>query len=171
MRATLASMSPRWERTAAPPPAGEAFFLDTVVRPHRSLSLTAFRVLLLGMIAINLVVGIVFWSHGAFPVTGFMGLDVLALYIAFRMNYRAAKVFERVRIEHEVIYVERREANGDSVHWVASPVWAKAVADARGVVIRSGGVLLRIAAFLSPEERVDLAQKLDDALWRAKRGY
>lgn len=165
-------MSPKWERVPAAPAQTDAkLFLDAVLRPHRSLSLGAFKVMLAVVIVFNVVVATVFWLRGAFPVAGFAGLDVLALGIAFRVNYNAAKAEEHVRIDRERIHVERRRANGAVDHWVASPVWAKAVIDGLGVSIRTGGRALRVAAFLSPDERAAFARQLDDALWHAKRGF
>lgn len=164
-------MSPRWERIAAPPPATDApLVADLVLRPHRSLSRQAFKLMLIAVIAVNLAVAIVFLAHKAFPVAGFCGLDVLALWIAFQINYRAAKAEEHIRIDAEQIHVERRNADGVSAHWVASPVWARASADALGVSIRTGGGALRVGSFLSPAERIGVLKTLDDALWRAKRG-
>ena len=39
---------------------------------------------------ISFVGGMVFLIAGAWPVVGFLGLDVLLVYWAFRANYRAA---------------------------------------------------------------------------------
>lgn len=165
-------MIPRWERTAAAPPLEDgALFMDAVLRPHRSLSLSAFRLMLVAVIAINAVVALVFIAQGAFPVAGFLGLDVLALWIAFRVNYRAGRAEERVRVAASQVHFERRDPKGASAHWVLNPVWARVAHDDRGVLIRSGGGTLRIAAFLPPDERAEFAQALSAALWRAKRGY
>ena len=164
-------MSPRWERIATPPPAtGAKLVLDTVLRPHRSLSADAFKYMLIAMVVVNLAVAVTFWAHGAYPVAGFAGLDVLALWIAFRVNNRAARAEERVRIDVEQIHVERRNANGSVVHWVVSPLWARAANDSLGVWIRTGGAALRVGSFLSPVEKAQFFEVLDDALWRAKRG-
>lgn len=165
-------MIPRWERIAAPPPLEvEALFMDAVLRPHRSLSAPAFKLMLIAVIAINLVIALVFIAQGAFPVAGFLGLDVLALWIAFRVNYRAGRAEERVRIAANQIHFERCDLKGASAHWVLNPVWAQVARDDRGVLIRSGGGALRLAAFLPPDERAEFAEALSAALWRAKRGH
>lgn len=165
-------MIPRWERVAGPPPIeDEALFMDAVLRPNRSLSLSAFKLMLIAVIAINAIVALVFIAQGAFPVAGFLGLDVLALWIAFRVNYRAGRAEERVRIGARQIHLERRDPRGASTHWVLNPVWAQVAHDDRGVLIRSGRGALRLAAFLSPDERAAFAEALSAALWRAKRGY
>jgi uncharacterized membrane protein len=45
-----------------------------------------------------LITGTFFLLIGAWPVFGFFGLDILMLYMAFRLNYRAAKRYELVEI-------------------------------------------------------------------------
>ena len=146
-------------------------FMDAVLRPHRSFSLAAFRLMLAGVIAVNLVVALVFLAHGAYPVAGFLGLDVLALWIAFRLNYRAARAEERLRLAADKLHLERRSADGATRHWVLNPVWARVSQDSLGVAISSGGGAMRVATFLSPAERGEFAVALRAALFRAKRGY
>ncbi len=142
--------------------------MDAELRPNRSLSYKAFRIMFIAVIAVNVVVAAVFVAQGAYPVAGFLGLDVLALYIAFRLNYRSGQALERVRIAPELVHVERRDPKGVSVHWGANPLWARVSADERSVLIRSGKLQLRVGGFLSPRERSEFTQALDDALWRAK---
>jgi uncharacterized membrane protein len=164
-------MSPRWERLAAPAPlVGAQLFMDAVLRPHRSLSLAAFKLMLGVVIAINVAIAAVFWLQGAYPVAGFLGLDVLALWIAFRMNYRAARMEERVRVGAEGIEVSRCDPKGRSQYWLAHPLWARVAEEATAVAIRSGKATMRVGAFLSPPERAAFARALNDALWRARRG-
>lgn len=165
-------MAPQWERMDGPPEIEAPVFLDTVLRPHRSLSLTAFKLMLGVVIAINLIVSIVFIAHGAYPVAGFLGLDVLALWIAFRVNYRAAKAEERVRVAPAQMHLARSDPNGATKHWVLNPIWAQVSQEDRaGVKIRSGRDAMRVGAFLPPVEQRRFAVALREALFRAKRGY
>jgi uncharacterized membrane protein len=162
-------MTPRWERTPAPPEFEGDLFMDAELRPHRSLSLTAFQLMLVVVVAANAAVGVFFWVQGAFPVAGFLGLDVLALWLAFRFNYRAAQRVERVRVSKHQVYVLSSDPDGER-HWVLNPVWARVARDGPGVLIRAGKGQLRIGAFLSPKECQTFAAALDGALFRAKRG-
>ncbi|MDX2274248.1 MAG: DUF2244 domain-containing protein [Hyphomonadaceae bacterium] len=164
-------MAPRWERTDNPPELEAPVFLDTVLRPHRSLSAAAFKLMLGAVIAINLVVAIVFVAQGAYPVAGFLGLDVLALWLAFHLNYRAARAQERVQVARAQVQLTRSDPKGASKHWVLNPIWAQIRQDAAGVAIRSGGGEMRVGAFLPPDERGRFAAALREALFRAKRGY
>ncbi|MES1157249.1 MAG: DUF2244 domain-containing protein [Alphaproteobacteria bacterium] len=163
-------MGPHWERTADPPHDEAPLYLDTVLQARRSFSLKAFKLMLIAVVIVNAAVASYFIAHHAFPVAGFMGLDVVGLWLAFHLNYQAAKAQERVRVAREHLHVARRTPKGAETHWVVSPLWARVAEDSLGVTIRSGGGGLRVAAFLSPKERAQFARVLDDALWRAKRG-
>jgi uncharacterized membrane protein len=163
-------MTPQWERIAAPPVFEDALYMDAVLRPHRSLSFAAFRVMLIVVIAANAIAAIVFIANGAFPVAGFLGLDVLALWLAFRVNYRSARVEEFVRIAPHSVHVASVDAGGQAVHWVLNPVWAKVIRDGKGVVIRAGDRQIRLGAFLSPKECVSFAEAVNLALHKARRG-
>lgn len=147
-----------------------ALLMDAVLRPHRSLSLAAFKLVLSVVIAVNLVIATVFIAHGAFPVAGFLGLDVLALWLAFRWNYRDARREEHLRIAAGQVHVASIDPKGRAQHWVVNPIWTRVLRQGRGVVIRAGGDQMRVGAFLSPKECAELAAAVDTALWRAKRG-
>ena len=124
--------------------------MDAVLRPHRSLSVAAFKWMLIAVIAVNAVVASVFVAPGAFPVAGFLGLDVLALWLAFRWNYRAARATEYVRVAPGKVHVASISAAGSEAH--------------------DGEGQMRVGAFLSPKECESFAVALDAALHRARCG-
>ena len=76
----------------------EKTFLDITVLPYRSLSKKGFRNLMFIVSLIFFLVGVFFWYIGAWPVFGFLGLDVLLLYYAFKINYKSGEIFETVKI-------------------------------------------------------------------------
>jgi len=122
------------------------------------------------VIVANLVAAIVSIANGAFPVAGFLGLDVLALWLAFRWNYRAGRIAEYVRVGAHRVHVASVDRKGAATHWVLNPVWARVLREGNGVLIRSGARQIRLGAFLSPKECDSLAAALDTALHRARRG-
>ena len=69
-----------------------------VLRPNVSLSRDGFIVLMVVFAAICLVAGGFFLALGAWPVFGFFGLDILLLYLAFRVNYRRARRYEMLEM-------------------------------------------------------------------------
>ncbi|OQW60059.1 MAG: hypothetical protein A4S17_10750 [Proteobacteria bacterium HN_bin10] len=163
-------MTPTWERAPEAPHLEGPLLMDAVLRPHRSLSAGAFKLMVVLMIAVNAAIGLVFWLQGAFPVAGFLGLDVLALWLAFRWNYRAGQAVEYVRVAPGRVHVAAVGKSGAPTHWVLNPVWARVARDGRGVLIRDGEGQMRVGAFLSPKECESFASALSLALSKAKRG-
>ena len=115
MSATLEAAGP------ADPPLADVSF-ERVLLPHRSLPPHGFRVMtgLLGIISI--AVGIGFVSVGAWPICGFFGLDVAALYLAFRLSYRSARRREVLRLAGDDFTVERVSIYGERRVWRFAPM-------------------------------------------------
>jgi uncharacterized membrane protein len=64
--------------------------------PHRSLNRTGFLAVMLFLSIVSFVTGMVFLMMGAWPVLGFFGLDVLVIWWAFKVNFRAARASEEI---------------------------------------------------------------------------
>jgi len=161
-------MQARWERAPAPPIMQGALYMDAELRPYRSLSMAGFKLLLAAFIAMNAAVAVLFLAQGAFPVAAFLGLDVVALFLAFRFSYRAARRAEYVRVGPEQVHVASVDADGRAAHWVLNPLWARVVREGPGVVIRARTDQMRVGAFLPRKEWESLAAAIEMALWRAK---
>ncbi|MFZ4120204.1 MAG: DUF2244 domain-containing protein [Caulobacterales bacterium] len=144
--------------------------MDATLTPHRSLSQKSFA-RLIGLFALlNLLISAVFLAKGAFPVVIFLALDVGLLWMAFRMNYRAGRLEERVRVAPGYVHVARRPVKGRSSHWVVNPLWVLVRADDDAVRLRASGGDLAVGAFLSRDERAAFTEALQLALAKAKRG-
>lgn len=129
-------MQARWERAPAPPIMHGALFMDAELRPHRSLSATGFKLLFAVLVLMNLGVAVYMLAQGAHLVLPFLGLDVLAVWLAFRWNYREARRRELVRIGPEQVHVASVDAKGRATHWVLNPLWARVVrGEGQGVII------------------------------------
>jgi uncharacterized membrane protein len=98
-----------------------------------------------------------------------LGLDVLAVYVAFRMSYAQTRAFERVTINGEALKVERVDVKGRLREWQFPSYWVSVFVE-RGedeqdrVTLRSHGRSLEIGQYLSPFERADFADTLRKAL-------
>lgn len=146
---------------------------DVVLYPNRSLGRAGFAVLMGAIVLVSAGMGAGFMMIGAWPVTGFLGLDVLLLYLAFRWNYRQARRAEFVRLGQDSLTVRRLEPDGRSRDWRFEPYWVRVSVHRVGrhgsrLVLSSHGVHLEIGAFLTHDERHDLAHALNAAL-RAHR--
>ena len=151
----------------------DPLLFDACLRPHRSLGPQGFVILMTAICAISFVGGLVFFLAGAWPVVGFLGADVLLIFIAFKINYRRARMYETLRLDKEELRVERVQQDGTSREWRFQPFWLQVRMDDpphhdSQLTLCSHGRSLTVGAFLSPEERVDLARALRLALAEAR---
>jgi uncharacterized membrane protein len=154
--------------------AGEIF--SAVLRPQRSLNRRGFATMLAVLGGLSLAIGGMFFLLGAWPVPGFLGLDVLAVFLAFRLNYRAARQREEISVTRERLTVRQTTVDGSSRAIDINPYWARLEIERRpsfgitGMAIASHGRSLPIGAFLGPGERETLASALSAALAEARAG-
>ena len=69
-----------------------------ILTPHRSLSPKGFVILMSVIAGFNFIGGLFFYAIGAWPVVGFMGLDVALIWWAFRANFADARRAEHIEI-------------------------------------------------------------------------
>ena len=157
-----------------PCPNPEPAYIDLLVRPQRSLSRRGFVILMAIFGVISLALGLALTLIGAWPILGFYGLEVLAVYLAFRISYgRARKLSERITLRANGLQVRRRHPSGRTERWFFQPHWVRLIEEAgqRGLerlVLTSHGVSVGVGDFLSPVEREDLALSLRRGLQQLK---
>jgi uncharacterized membrane protein len=155
-----------------PPPVSPLF--SAVLTPHRSLSPAGFGLVMLALVACSFTAGLAFWLMGAWPVVGFMGLDILLVQFAFRMNYRAARASEEVTLFPDRLTVVRTDRRGETVAFSVNPYWARVIVDRHPesgvtrVSLTSHGKRFDLAGFLGPHERESFAAALSAALAAAR---
>jgi uncharacterized membrane protein len=161
------------ENRADQPPARSAprTLFNAVLTPHRSLSPAGFWLLMALISGASFLSGTYFVLRGAWPVTGFFGLDVLLIYIAFRASYRSARLYETVRLTEEALIVERIGPTGPLAQWHFQPYWLRVEMDDppehhSQLRLSSHGRSLVLGSFLSPAERLEVAETLREALNR-----
>lgn len=132
-------------------------------------------VIVIGLIAgISFVMGVLFAAMGAWPVFGFLGLDVLLVWLAFRAHRRGQRAFEEVRVTPRAVTLRRVDPDGREEELVLNPYWVRVdrrIVQEEGVVgltLRSHGRGIEIARHLSPAERAGFADALDRALATAR---
>jgi uncharacterized membrane protein len=150
--------------------------LDVRLTPHRSLARKQFHVLM-GVFALaGTVSSLPVVIFGAWPVAGFMGLDVLLLYIAFRANYRAARAYEDICVTPLELIIAKVSAKGRKAEWRFHPAWVRLdkVEHVEFGLMRlalcSRGRSVEVAGFLGPDAKADFASTLTRALSEARRG-
>lgn len=146
-----------------------------VLTPHRSLGPNGFRVLMLVLTGSWLATGLVFAAMGAWPIFGFFGLDVLALYVAFKLNYRAANCHEEVRLSRDELLIKRVEVSGKTrlnrfnPFWTGLKVTRHPYAGVTAIAVASRGERIAVGDFLNPDDRESFAKAFALALATVKR--
>ncbi len=146
-----------------------------VLTPNRSLSRAGFLVLMTFLCISCFGTGLVFLAVGAWPVFAFLGLDVLLVYVAFRLNYRSGRRYETVEVTPELLTVTKVDPAGRSQRYELNPFWVRVLLrewpdGGNDLRLASQGRALAVGSFLSHDERRDLADALKGALVTARGG-
>jgi len=143
--------------------------MDDPIRPHRSLSKQGLTIVLGVMAAYNLLVAVFMLAIGAFPVPIFLGVDVIAVMIAFAVSNRRAGRGERVQVTPDEVRVIREHGSASQTLWTSPTAFTRVEIDkADGKVahirLRLSGRSLAIGAALGPTQRTAFAARLQAAI-------
>ena len=161
------------EDPEARPGDEEEVLFDAELTPHRSLPPEGF-VLMMGLIGlVSFAAGALFFVVGAWPVVGFLGLDLLLIYLAFRASYRSGRAYETLRLTRRDLTLRRVDSWGRAQRWQLPSTWLQVLIDdtpqrQSQLTLRSHGRSLTVGSFLTPEERIELARALRQALAKAR---
>lgn len=136
---------------------------------YRSLGRNGFRVLMGFVIAVNLLVGGLFLSLGAWPILAFCGFDIALVYWAFKANYWAGQLSETIELTPALLTLTRQHPSGLRETFEFNPYWVRVrlseQSDGRNALrLASHGQEFRFANFLSDDERREFADSLSGAL-------
>lgn len=154
--------------------AGEVFAAE--IRPHRSLGPRGVAIVLGAFGALTLVVSVPFFILGAWPVVGFLGLDVVLLWLAFRLSFAQARACEQVALSYLELMVRKVSARGSAREWRFNPAWVRIETDTDAdfgmtrLAVCARDARLDVCSALSPQERAEFAKALTQALATARSG-
>lgn len=155
--------------------AADTPFFKALLVPYRSLGRRGFYILMGSLVAAWVFVATIFYSLGAWPIIGFFGLDVLALYVAFRLNYRAANVREEIALSRTSLHIRKVPISGRVEEHRFNPFWARFRVqrgpenDITDMSIETRGLRISLGSFLNPDDRESFARAFGQALATAKR--
>src|ERR1700761_4832244 len=154
----------------------EPLLFSVRLTPHRSLNRTGFVLVMTFLSVVRFAAGIAFLIMGAWPVFGFLGLDVLLIYIAFKINFGRARAREEITVTPSELRLRRVSHRGHVVEWVLNPLWVQldeVVHEEFGterLYLLSRGRRVSVGSFLGAEEKASFAKALRMGLIAAKRG-
>jgi len=142
-----------------------AIRFDAVLQPHTSLGPQGFFLLMAVIGVISFTAGVAFMMVGTWPVYGFVGLDIVLVYVAYKFNFRDAKRYETVKLTDKQLIIERVGPTGRRKKWSFQTYWLKIDLEDpprpdSALMLRSHGKVLEIGSFLAPHEKHDLASAL-----------
>ncbi|ADH87655.1 Protein of unknown function DUF2244, transmembrane [Ancylobacter novellus DSM 506] len=145
-------------------------------QPYRSLGQHGFLVVMIIVAGISFVCGTAFLLMGAWPVFGMFGLDALAIYWAFRLNFRQARACEEIVVTPSLIRLRHVAADGTVYEEELNPLWTRLHRELhedyglQRLTLEMRGRPYVIGGFLHTAQREELAEQLSRALAEARRG-
>ena len=144
-------------------------FLNITVLPYRSLSKKGFKQLMFIVSFIFFSVGVFFWYIGAWPVFGFLGLDVFLLYYAFKINYKSGEIFETIKIIREKLSITRSFPSGKKQIWNLETYWTKVeilnpARHQHNLIVKSKDKVVLLGSFLNYNDKKKLLSQIESAL-------
>jgi uncharacterized membrane protein len=152
----------------------DAPLFTAVLKPHRSLGAAGFFVLMAVLIFLSAIGGIVFWTIGAWPVPGFLGLDVVLVYLAFRLSYRRGAAAEEIGLTRSALTVRHVAPDGTAAETTMNPYWVQLEVERHpefGIMraaLAWSDRRLPIGRFLGPREREAFCREFGAALTRVR---
>ena len=158
-------------------PHSERPVFAALITPHRSLGPDGFRMLMVICAVVTAGAALRVALLGFWPVSGFLCLDLVGLYVAFKVSYRRAGACEEVVLTSGELLLRQTSHRGITREVRLNPLWTKLdqVVDEEYGMQRlslvSRGRQITIARELSPGERAHFAKELGQALAQVKRGF
>lgn len=154
-------------------PAPQEQHTRWVLTSYRSLGPQGFLILMSILAVVSFGAGIAFLLMGAWPVFGFFGLDVVLIYLAFKLNYRSGRLYETVDLDPQRLLVTRHHPSGRTEQFEFNTYWARVLFSERAdghtyLALTSKGQVVPFAGFLTDEERREFAGVLGSALSQAR---
>ena len=93
------------------------------------MSLRGFQIFIAVLASLMSLISLGFYLLGAWPVIGFLGLEILVVWYAFKWNYRTGQLVETVTISPQQVDVTRTDWRGRTTTVRLNGAWIKAELD------------------------------------------
>ena len=106
-------------------------------------------------------------------LTIFSGLTFYLFLTLLQKNFQQGSTFEEILISKNKIVVVHQEKNKEQMTWECNPYWTKVHLDINNprlknyLTLAGKGKRIELGAFLSPDERLELRDKIQNALAKA----
>jgi len=139
------------------------------LKPYRSLNKLGFFLIMFVLCVFSFITGIIFMKKGAWPVFGFFGLDVLLVYICFKINFRKGKEYEVIHLTKKELIIKKYGPKKLKKIYIFNPNWLNIKilnpnSHSSKIKIISKNKSITIGSFLKPEERIEIVELLKKTL-------
>lgn len=154
-------------RAAANQPAT----FEAVLYPNQPPPARSLVVLLAAVFGVAIGTSIGFLLAGAWPVVGFMGVELVLLAVCLIWARRVARYAEHIRLDDHGLHIKTTSGNRTLRSWRFEPYWTRVQLDETrpgetALRLSAKGRTLTIGRFLNAQERTDVAAELEAALRR-----
>ena len=156
-----------------PSDTSDPILFEALIVPHRSLSATGRRWLVVALVGMCAFVGLRFWFLGAWPVIAFSGLEAAAVVFLIHLNHRRARASELVMLSADTLTVVRTSASGEQTRVTLSSAWLNVRLEERDgrvprLLVGLRDQRIEVGTALGEVAKRDLADALRAALHRAR---
>ena len=149
---------------------------EITLYPYRSLNKLGFFILMFVLTFISFIAGIIFMLKGAWPVFGFFGLDVLLVYIFFKINFKSGKKKEVIILTKNKLIIKIYNSEKTFKTFKLDSNWLKINLiklknHASKLQISSKNKSIMIGSFLRYQEKIDVIYSLEKALKKYHFNY
>ena len=142
-------------------------YLDLVLYPNKSLSTKSLLFLAFIFTLLSFFISLYFIKHGAWPVGVFLFIDLIIILLAFKINYRNSKKYERI-ILGEKLLIKKNNFRGKERTIKIEPSWLRLKVRYRNnsghLEIISKGKAEIIGSYLNISELTKLAKEIKKGL-------
>ena len=152
------------------------YYLDIKIYRNQSLTTRGLYILMFFITIPASYIGISFYVLGAWPVLGFMGFEILLIYIAFKILFYKNKFYEHIILDNEKLNILFKKKHKIIKKIELEPTWVqvkieKIYENEDTLILSSHGKKIILANYLIPEERLKLAGKIKSGLREWKNQY
>ena len=148
-------------------------YLDAVLEPPRSLTPRGFNRVMLGLGAFSCLTSLAFLAAGAWPVVGFLGIEILLLWLVFRFSFCSQRARTYVRVTADAVDVRKvdgwgRERRASLASHFARVEFDRAADGPNALRVAASQRAYVVGEFLTPRERAAFARRLAKAISDAR---
>lgn len=149
-------------------------YLDAVLEPPRSLTTRGLNRVMLILGLFSAVFSLGFLLVGAWPVVGFLGAEILVLWLVFQWSFRAQTARTYVRVTADEVDVRKvdgwgRERRASMASHFARVEFDRTATGPNALRLATSRTAYPLGEFLTPRERETFARRLMQAISDARR--